>query len=116
MDEAQLSHDGRSQDERVEIGQTHAVVEAVDGIGQRQPCPDQGVEVPLAVGIEVDLHGERGIGSAPGPDTQAEFVCRFQGVHDVQVMGPGLREVLPGVGAGIAADEALLPVGGGPFA
>jgi hypothetical protein len=68
VDEAQLSHHGRSQDEGVEVGQTHAVVETVDGVGQWQPCPDQNVEVPLTVGIEVDLHGKRGIGVSFGTD------------------------------------------------
>jgi hypothetical protein len=45
------------------------VVEAVDGVGQWQPCPDQNVEVPLTVRIEADLHGKGGIGGSFGTDT-----------------------------------------------
>jgi hypothetical protein len=37
MDEAQLSHDRRCQNERVEIRLAHAAIEAVERMGQRQP-------------------------------------------------------------------------------
>src|SRR5512132_2840937 len=36
---------------------------------------------------------------------------RLQGINDVQVMGRGLGEVLPGMSAGVATDVVLLPIG-----
>ena len=45
-----------------------------------------------------------------GGDAQSKGGGGLQRVHDVQVVGPALGEVLPRVGAGVAADEPLLPV------
>ena len=66
VDEAQLRHDRRRQNEGIEVRLAHAVVEAVDGIGERQPRLEQRVEVAMTVGIELDLHREAGARPALG--------------------------------------------------
>lgn len=110
VNEPQLAHDRRREDERVEVGLAYAVVEAIDGIGERQPRPEEDVEVGLSIWIEVDRDAERRIASRPRTNTQAEGVGGLQRIDDVQVVCPGLGEILPGMSAGIAADEILLPI------
>ena len=50
MDEAELAHHRRCQDKGIEVRLAHAVVKAVDRVGERQPCCNQRIEVVLAEG------------------------------------------------------------------
>src|SRR5665213_3927820 len=44
-------------------------------------------------------------------DIHAEGAGHFQGIDNVEVMRPGLGEILPGMRGSISADETFLPVG-----
>ena len=71
--------------------------------------------VPPVTGGSVEkLWFDLGREFATGPprlDLQTESARRLQGVHDVQIVRPGLGEILPGMGGGVHADKVVLPVG-----
>src|SRR5262245_19103766 len=67
------------------------------------------------VWIEVDARGKRLSFGEPRPYAQAERARGFERVDHVEVVRPGLCEILPGVRAGIGGDEMLRPVGRRPF-
>ena len=116
VDEAQLPDDRRRQDEGVEVRLAHAVVEAVDRIGQREPGVDQRVEIGLAVGIEINRHLEHGFAADLGVDSQAEGIRRLQGIDDVKVVRPDFGEVFPGMGPAEPLTYCSCQLGCGPFA
>ena len=64
-----------------------------------------------AVGVEGDLGLERRVVGDSRVDRHAEARGGVERVDHVQIVGPGLGEVLPGVHGRIGADVALLPAG-----
>ena len=58
--------------------------------------------------------GDLSVGSSVrlGRSDRPQAAAVSQGVGHVQVVGPGLGPVFPGMGAGVGADKPLLPVGG----
>ena len=58
--------------------------------------------------------GDLSVGSSvpPGPKRQPAGRRGLQRVGHMQVVGPGLGPVFPGMGAGVGAHKPLLPVGG----
>ena len=63
-----------------------------------------------AVGVEVHRGVELVALSDGRPDRQTEGVGGLERVDDVQVVRPGLGEVLPRMHGGVGTDEARLPV------
>lgn len=112
VDVAELLHDRRREHEGIEVGLAHAAVEAVQGDGDRKPGIDQLGGALCPVRIEVDRRPEVAAFGDPRANPQTEGTRHLERVDDVQIVCPGLREVLPRVGARVAADEALLPVRG----
>ena len=55
MNEAQLLHDRRRDDERVEIGPAHGPIDAVHGDHERRPGVDNPLDRTLCIGVEVEL-------------------------------------------------------------
>ena len=60
--------------------------------------------------VEIDIGVQRLVFGGGGVDAQAEGAGGLQRVDDVQIMRPGLGEILPGMGGGIGGNEILLPV------
>ena len=63
-----------------------------------------------AVGIDRDVDLKRLGVVDRGLHAEAERIGGFQRIHDVQVVRPGLGEILPRMAGGVGADGALLPV------
>lgn len=115
MDLRRLVDGGLGQDEGRESLLSHALVDAIDGKGQGQPVVDDGLEIRDIVGVEVRVGLlQAAVRQAP-LHLDPEVGGGLQGVGDVQGVSPGLGPVLPGVAARAGGDEAVLPVGGGPF-
>jgi len=110
-DEAELFDHARPEHGRTDIGLCHGAVEAVQDQRQRRPAIDELADPGSSIGIEVD-RGIRllALGKA-GLGRLAKGSRDLERVDDVQVMRPGLGEVLPWVRARVVADEVRLPVG-----
>ena len=105
VDEAQLIDCRLGEHEGIEVGLAHRAVEAVERQRQRQPAVDQRADAGRAIGIEIDAGVELVAARQPGVRRQAEGAGDLQRVDDMEVMRPGLGEVLPGMRRGVGADE-----------
>jgi hypothetical protein len=103
VDEGKLLHHGWIQDKRVGIVQPHAAIEAVEDETQRMPVLHDGGKI----GRSGMVHG---VSPARVADFDAVVPGGFEGVGDVQVVGPGLGPVFPGVHRRIGRDVASRPV------
>ena len=113
MDELEFFDGGGGEEEGVEVGQAHAAVEGIEGAGEGKPVLEdlrkRGVEGGGLGGVGGHEPGV-GVGGVEG---DAEADGGFDGVDDVEVVGPGFGPIFPRMGAGVGADVAVLPVGGG---
>ena len=66
---------------------------------------DDLVDVAADVGVEVDPGPVRALAVDGRGDAEAEGVGGLQRIDDVEVMRPGLGEVLPGMGGRVGRDE-----------
>ena len=112
MNEPQLVQGPGAEGERVGILLAETAVQAVHQQCQGHPLRDQVVET-TRTGLEGVTHrlGLARSGSRLN-DMRRMGGRRFQQVHHVEVVRPGLGPVFPGVGRGVGAHESLGPVGG----
>ena len=111
VNEAQLLHDRRRDDERVEIGPAHGPIDAVHGDDEGRPGVDNPLDRTVCVRVEVELGEMRALSVDSRRDPEPERVRRLERVDDMQVMRPGFGEILPWMRGRISRDEALRPVG-----
>jgi hypothetical protein len=97
--------DGRCKHEWVEIGKSHAAVETVHRIGERQPVVHKPLEGVGTIRVEIRLGVHRFIIVPAGRDPQSEYPRRLEYIDDVQVVRPGLCPILPAMRGGVRADE-----------
>jgi hypothetical protein len=112
VDEAELLDNRRVQNERIKIGLPHASVDAVESEGERQPRVDQLRDALGAIRLEIDPRLQIFAGVDSRIDIDAESASRLERIDDVKLVRPGFGKVFPGVGCGVGADEAFVPVGG----
>ena len=115
VDVAQFLDHARAQDERIEDPcMPHAAVEAVDREGERQPRVDDGLDRPAAGRRRSRPRRRDRRSFAAFGSTRIRNACAVSSVvDDVQIVGPGLGEVLPRVCPRIGADVAVGPAVGG---
>jgi hypothetical protein len=112
VDEGELLHRAPGEDEGIRVGQAHAPVETVQGDGERNPAGHEVVEGVQVEAADREGRRARNLGGRARPERQAEGARGLQSVGHVEVVGPGLGPVFPGVHGGVGADERLLPAGG----
>src|SRR5471030_1774287 len=78
MNEAKLLHDRRRQDKRIQIGLSHAAVDAVERESQRQPRIDQLLNALRTIRLEIDLRFQFGADVEAGMDADPERASHFQ--------------------------------------
>jgi hypothetical protein len=105
MHEAQLVNRQRRQDKGIAIWPPEAAVEAVQHIGEGEPCDEYVIKGAKAVAPRGGLQGR--LVRPEGLQRQATGHGRFQGISHVQVVRPGFRPILPRVGTGVGANERL---------
>ncbi len=109
MNELELVDHGLGQHEGIEVGLAHAAVDAVQRHRQRNPGIDQPGGRGGGVGLEVQSPPGV-VGVEAGARVDPIRARRLERVDDVQIVGPGLGEILPRMGTRISADEAVHPV------
>lgn len=116
VDEVEFGDAGGVEDEGVEVGLAHAAGDFVEDGGEADPGVE-GMEEGFAVGggfgLEEDFGGEGMDAQGDAGGVQAEVHDGIEGGPDMEVMGPGLGPILPGMGGGIGADVTGLPIFGG---
>jgi hypothetical protein len=111
MDEGQLLDNRRIDDERIQVGLAHAAVEVVERERERQPIIDNPSDVDPALRIDAKVGGQRATVVQRRVDLDPEGTRHLDRVDDVQVVRPGLGEILPGMRRRVGRDETLLSVG-----
>ncbi len=91
----------------------HAACQLVEHSGEFDPGID---ELQELFSLRIVRVVERGLGERAElqlhvAGTHAEAQRGIEGVHHVQIVGPGFRPVFPGVHGGVGTDEGRLPVG-----
>jgi hypothetical protein len=112
MNEAQLLDDRGREHERVEIGSAHRPIDAVHGDDERRPSVDDLIDRAQDVGVEVE---PRRMGAVPVDrrlDPEPERARRLERIDDMEIVGPGLGEILPRMRSCVSRDEAPRPIGG----
>src|SRR3954464_12123491 len=112
VDETQLPDYGRRENEWIHVAKSYRSAEAVHCENERKPGACDGVELSGRVGIEIYLRGQSTDPVCSWRDAHAEIRGHFKRVHDMEVMSPCLRKVLPGMGGGIGRNITFLPVYG----
>ena len=105
MHEGELGDRGRAEHERIRIMQPHAAVDRIDGEGQRQPRFDKAIQIAF-MGIEVEL-GNDASGRLRLND-EAKGIRGLEYIDHVEIMRPGLREILPRVRTRIGRNAPLV--------
>ena len=108
----QLGHDLVRQHERVDVGLAHGPRHAVHQHRQFGPVVDEGQVLvrTRVIGLVQHVVSERLEFQPRLVEHQAVTRGRVHHVAHVHVVGPALRPVFPGMGRGIGADVAELPV------
>ena len=89
---------------------TQAPVQAVEHQGQRNPLAHHVLERRARFGKRISDVVTQGCMGVRDGDARLVAGCRLQQVDHVQVMGPCLGPVFPGVGCGVGAHVACSPV------
>ena len=114
MDEAQLRGRSLGEDERIQIGEPHASIEAVQRVGERKPGRDEVVEV-VEVQPSRSHIGKGGAGRRLRLEREAVGTSSLERIDDVKVVSEGFGPILPRMHRRVGTHEAVSPVGRRPF-
>src|ERR1700756_1421391 len=111
VNEDQLFDHQRSEDEGIHVPNSDPPGYAVHREDKGQPHVDHALKLSDSIGIEIDLRRQTLCSLDCGAHRDTKISSHLQGVDNMEIMGPGLGEILPCVHRGISRNILLLPIG-----